>query len=178
MTKRKAIPETVADLRARCTDDGECWLWNGPSAGIYGYVNLGNGKRESAHRFAYRLRYGEVPDGLVVDHLCRNPKCVRPEHLEAVTGGENTNRGAANRSLGLTPYCPKRVTVRCGACGWKSQRSPASADDPCPKCRAPAGSGPEDPDGVVTITISLRRETLRDIERVLELAEKSAKART
>ena len=57
---------------------------------------------ETAHRVAYRLEVGPIPRGLVLDHLCRVRNCVRPDHLEPVTRGENVLRGetipAANRA--------------------------------------------------------------------------------
>lgn len=46
-----------------------------------------------AHRLSYTLAYGSIPEGLVIDHLCRTPVCVRPDHLEAVTQQENMRRG-------------------------------------------------------------------------------------
>lgn len=46
-----------------------------------------------AHRYAYELAYGPIAEGLVIDHLCRNKPCVRPDHLEAVTNAENIRRG-------------------------------------------------------------------------------------
>lgn len=49
----------------------------------------------AAHRFAYELEVGPIPDGLQIDHLCRNRACVRPSHLEPVTQFENWRRGEA-----------------------------------------------------------------------------------
>lgn len=46
-----------------------------------------------AHRVAYEIAKGPIPDGLCVDHLCRNHGCINPFHLEAVTWGENVLRG-------------------------------------------------------------------------------------
>jgi hypothetical protein len=52
-----------------------------------------------AHRVAYRLTVGEIPDGLTVDHLCRNRMCVNPDHMELVTLAENGRRGATKTSV-------------------------------------------------------------------------------
>jgi hypothetical protein len=53
-----------------------------------------------AHRFAYLEFVGPIPDGLVLDHLCRNKKCVNPDHLEPVTNAENLRRGRVARASG------------------------------------------------------------------------------
>lgn len=68
---------------------GECWLWNGnlTSSGYGTYAG-----RAGAHRIAYRITVGQIPPGYEVDHLCNVPRCVRPEHLEAVTREENWRR--------------------------------------------------------------------------------------
>lgn len=90
------------DLAARlCTQfekqyevqsDG-CWLWTGAINGNgYGYF-LAFGTRIPAYRFAYENWIGPIPDGLELDHLCRNRACVSYDHLEAVTHRENTLRG-------------------------------------------------------------------------------------
>jgi hypothetical protein len=69
-----------------------CWPWTGYKRGDYGYFKLG-GKMRSAHRVAYEDLIGPIPAGLVVDHLCRNPICVNPFHLEPVTHQVNNRRG-------------------------------------------------------------------------------------
>jgi len=70
-----------------------CWNWKGCLiGGGYGRY-LVNGKPEPAHRVSYELTFGKIPEGLIIDHLCRNKKCVNPEHLEAVTYRENALRG-------------------------------------------------------------------------------------
>lgn len=58
----------------------------------YGRFTLGHGRSVPAHRFAYEQFVGPVPDGMEMDHLCRNPACVNPKHLEPVTRKENVRR--------------------------------------------------------------------------------------
>jgi len=73
--------------------DDECWEWTAsmyPTG--YGHFSImGQGIR--AHRFSYELLVGPIPEGMVIDHLCRTPLCVNPAHLEPVTQRENVLRG-------------------------------------------------------------------------------------
>lgn len=78
------------------TDD--CWLWAGTINNKgYGTVYIGRfGGRawsQLAHRALYEFYKGPIPKRLEIDHLCRVPRCVNPDHLEAVTSRENTLRG-------------------------------------------------------------------------------------
>lgn len=82
-------------LLARRSIDSEtgCWNYTGsifPNG--YGQFYF-DGMSRGAHRVAYILWRGPIPDGLVIDHLCRNPRCFNPDHLEAVSQRENTMRG-------------------------------------------------------------------------------------
>lgn len=71
---------------------GDCWLWTAGKARGYGYIRL-NGRTQAAHRVAYAMLVGPIPEGLTLDHLCRNPACVNPAHLEVVSLKENILRG-------------------------------------------------------------------------------------
>lgn len=75
-----------------------CWEWTGWIS-TEGYGGFQTPKRPRgprstyAHRFSYELLVGPIPKGLHIDHLCRNRKCVNPDHLEPVTNRENVLRG-------------------------------------------------------------------------------------
>jgi hypothetical protein len=70
-----------------------CWVWIGArQKSGHGSVCI-NGTMYRAHRVLYTLHKGDIPEGLVLDHLCRNPSCVNPDHLEPVTQHENLLRG-------------------------------------------------------------------------------------
>lgn len=66
---------------------GQCWLWTASETAGYGQFWPG-----LAHVFSWMLENGPIPDGLELDHLCRVRRCVRPSHLEPVTGRVNMER--------------------------------------------------------------------------------------
>lgn len=84
----------------------ECWIWNA-NMHYKGYGLFGrDGKTLKAHRFSYETMIGPIPDGLVLDHLCRVRSCVNPYHLDPVTSGVNTRRGLCNSTRPLKTHCP------------------------------------------------------------------------
>jgi hypothetical protein len=93
----KHVPTVRFWAKVEKTDG--CWLWR---ACIdyhgYGQFKLG-GLTKLSHVIAWTWENGPVPDGLELDHLCRNALCVRPSHLEAVTHAENVRRGKASATL-------------------------------------------------------------------------------
>ena len=100
-------------IRTGYTDKpDECWLWPGVrNSSGYGQVAM-NGRMQYAHRVAYELHVGAIPDGLVLDHICFERDCFNPRHLEPVTHGQNMqNRarpGANNTSGHRGVYWNKR----------------------------------------------------------------------
>lgn len=71
-----------------------CWPWQGLKRHVLGYGGFRiNGRVYQASRVSHELYVGPIPEGYHVDHLCRNPPCVNPAHLEAVSCRENVLRG-------------------------------------------------------------------------------------
>lgn len=74
-------------------EENGCWIWSGAtSKNGYGQIKVERCV-VYAHRLAYQLFVGEIPDGLTIDHLCRERLCVNPAHLEAVALRVNILRG-------------------------------------------------------------------------------------
>lgn len=101
-TARTRGPRDSRIMRRVLVDvDTGCWLWTG-ALNLWGYGVIGDGTREDnnslVHRAAYEEFVGPIPDGLDLDHLCRNRMCCNPDHLEPVTRAENVARG--DRSTG------------------------------------------------------------------------------
>lgn len=93
---RIQVEGTLADrLWSRVVRGEVCWLWTAGKQGAGYGVFAFEGTKRLAHRAAYEVSVGPIPNGLVIDHLCRVRACVNPAHLEAVTPDENTRRGAS-----------------------------------------------------------------------------------
>ncbi len=101
--KANLIPE-LSEAQAnrfwsRVTSDGDCWVWIGGTQSMgYGTITFGaNGSKSAylAHRVSYTLMVAPIPEDLVLDHLCRNTRCVNPNHLDPVPNGVNVSRGKA-----------------------------------------------------------------------------------
>lgn len=103
------------ELKYRIDAQTGCWNWTACSMAsrpkgkpkqtkwTYGFFSkkLPNGKRKlmPAHRYAFELHRGPIPEGLELDHLCRSTLCVNPAHLEPITHRENIRRGYALKPL-------------------------------------------------------------------------------
>lgn len=84
--------------------DDECWPWLGGLCShghgrCYTKKNSGKPERAYAHRIAFYLVRGDIPNQLPLDHLCSNPPCCNPDHLDPVTNSENVLRGHHRRFL-------------------------------------------------------------------------------
>jgi hypothetical protein len=72
-----------------------CWIWQGRISSRYGQIRIGK-QSYQAHRAYYEQAKGDIPEGLVLDHLCEVTTCVNPDHLEPVTQRENIRRAWMN----------------------------------------------------------------------------------
>lgn len=104
------LPAPAAERFARLHDSGPgCNLWRGctNSRGYGCFAFGGKGKTVLAHRFAYELHVGPIPEGMTIDHLCRNRLCVCPSHLDPCSAEENIRRHvrakAARRAVADLP---------------------------------------------------------------------------
>jgi hypothetical protein len=93
--KLKIIDVLLFYCSVSINETSGCWNWLGD---VYGHGRFWYGRFyikgyfHAAHRFSYVLHKGKIPKGLQIDHKCENKLCVNPEHLDAVTGGENQSR--------------------------------------------------------------------------------------
>lgn len=122
-----------------------CWLWRaGKGTGRYANVMFlgkrhGQQQRERPHRVSYLIHHGPIPIDREIDHLCRNRRCVNPDHLEAVTHRVNVLRGVGFAALQFRqdkcknghPFSPEntcfsksghRSCITCRRAWWKEYR--------------------------------------------------------
>lgn len=127
--KERIEAHTVSD------PDTGCWEYQGTKQRGYGRMRSEDGNHVLVHRRAYELWVAPIPDGLHLDHVCRNPACCNPEHLEPVTQAENMRRMAEHNQeewttcqSGRHPYPENRVLerstgkTRCGECAKEAKR--------------------------------------------------------
>lgn len=128
------LPERIAKKIMPEPTSG-CWLWTGSTTtkgyGVLYYRGPGNKYGRRAHAVVYEFFHGPIPEGLELDHLCRNKSCVSPWHLEAVTHWENCERAKEARNAGIRAvaatitHCPHgheytdANTVRAPVTGWR-----------------------------------------------------------
>lgn len=118
-------PRSRARFWSRVERTETCWNWIG-SLTVHGYGQYRHmvpGLTGRAHKLAWELENGPVPEGYVLDHLCRNRRCVRPEHLESVTPKVNALRGIG----------PTAVNARKSKCAHGHKLSGSRV---CAACRA------------------------------------------
>jgi hypothetical protein len=86
---------------------GDCWTWQGNrDRDGYGRFKV-RGTEWRAHRWSYTYHVSDIPDGLQLDHLCRNRSCVNPHHLDPVTNKVNILRGeTVTGALAAAMSCP------------------------------------------------------------------------
>lgn len=97
----------IASITTEGGPDGECWVWQGAFSSRNGHPTYpalsmryaGRRRQRLVHRVAYEAAYGPLAAGEQVHHRCATTACVRPEHLQAVSGRDNTAEMASRRAL-------------------------------------------------------------------------------
>lgn len=93
MPGKKTDEQVVADHVVENANG--CLIWTGAQNKGYGKL-CRHGRTWGAHRFAWTIQRGEIPEGMVIDHLCRTPLCVNVAHMEVTTIQVNTIRGLSS----------------------------------------------------------------------------------
>ena len=116
-------PHLLRHVFGRLNIPDKCWEWNGVTRNGYSQIGI-KGTSYYLHRLFFRWFKYEIPDGLVIDHLCNNTRCLNPHHMEATTAKQNIGRATSKK------YCkrghhqipenrytePKAGRSRCGLC--------------------------------------------------------------
>jgi hypothetical protein len=102
----KDLPPQLLPYILKRVEVGLCWEYPSASATGYAAVRL-QGRTFSAHRAVWLSLVGPIPDGLVLDHLCRNTRCCNPDHLEPVTYAVNSQRGLAGWRNANKTHCKR-----------------------------------------------------------------------
>lgn len=111
-----------------------CWLWKGSMVQKTGY---GMFKGRPAHRLSYELFVGQIPVTFDIDHLCRTPLCVRPDHLQAVTTRENLRRAPSCVSTinSLKTHCKHGHLFDALNTYWRLDKKTGLRNRMCRACR-------------------------------------------
>jgi len=106
MLTKNMTPAEIERFKSKTTVSGECWLWNGPlDKDGYGSFFF-RGATRRAHRVGWYGAFGEIQDGHVINHTCRNRNCVNPQHLQSITSTENALKDSNSR-----PYLNSQKTT-------------------------------------------------------------------
>jgi hypothetical protein len=147
LARQRDSTEASVRFMSKVVKDGDCWRWTA-HINSWGYGRFSHeGRLWLAHRWAFVfVAEREIPDGLCLDHLCRNRWCVNPDHLEPVTFQENVRRGRSGQHqievAKTITHCPAgheytpentyvytqghRSSRRCRACGrerWHARKA-------------------------------------------------------
>jgi hypothetical protein len=103
--------KTIKNFFSRVQITSSCWIWRGTMSpgGYPRFSSLIHSKTMLAHRFSYETFVGELKEGMQIDHLCKNTRCVNPVHLDQVTPRENTLR-----SNGITAQYSRQTSCISG----------------------------------------------------------------
>lgn len=107
---KRTVDQSTSHFWSKVLQDPDgCWEWVGyKTADGYGMTRHQSFGTRYPHRIAFLLNGGEIPEGSELDHLCRNPACCRPDHLEAVSHKTNMYRGRSFSTKNLhKSHCPR-----------------------------------------------------------------------